>query len=224
MSLMLSTYEETLKSVATEYESEGFSIILHPNIKNIPSFLPSITTADIIATRSGRNIITVLHTHESFSKDKGLSEWAKIIEKEKDWRLDLVVYNAAVSPIYSDPVPAYWSLNEIQDKLSHLKAQHSRVRSEEEIIECLQIVEASLCFIDEKLRAGSTSWRLRQAFTEGWLSQNQLQILQRALQERRGQSKLNISLLGWRELLPVLDELEMTLKEFQALASHQQVA
>jgi hypothetical protein len=88
----------------------------------------------------------------------------------------------------------------------------------------LQIVEASLCFIDEKLRAGSTSWRLRQAFTEGWLSQNQLQILQRALQERRGQSKLNTSLLGWRELLPVLDELEMTLKEFQALASHQQVA
>jgi hypothetical protein len=216
MNIAISTYDEALEYAVSEYQAEGYTILARPSMDMFPEFLPRNCIADIIATRGEKNIITVLRTHEKLQKDRGLLEWTKIIYQQQDWQIDLLVYDVAISKTYIDPIPPRLSLAEAYGKLTQIENQHPKACSEVEVAECLQIAESTLCLFDKNLRTGSASWRLRQAFTDGWLSQNQLHVLQRALEERHEKGKLD-SLLGWRELLPMLKELIYTLQDFKAL-------
>jgi hypothetical protein len=216
MNIAISTYDEALEYAISEYQAEGYAILARPSMDMFPEFLPRNCIADIIATRGEKNIITVLRTHEKLQKDRGLLEWTKIIYQQQDWQIDLLVYDVAISKTYIDPIPPKLSLTEAYGKLTQIESQHPKACSEVEVAECLQITESTLCLLDKNLRTGSASWRLRQAFTDGWLSQNQLHVLQRALEERHEKGKLD-SLLGWRELLPMLKELIHTLQDFQPL-------
>ena len=145
-------------------------------------------------------------THAEFTLDRELIELAKRIDVEQGWQLQLVVYDAVMSEKFENPDPPYGIIEEIQQHWLRLSSQQGRPCSEQEVAEVLQLAETILCALDPPLREGSASWRLRQAFTEGWLSKEQLGVFQRALEERRGHLDLT-QLLGWRELLPALEPL-----------------
>lgn len=205
-SVLLTSYDEALAGLAREFAAEGFSVQCRPSAAELPTFIATATRIDLIARRSDRDVIVALRTHAEFTLDRELTELAKRIDAEPGWQLQLVVYDAVMSEKFENPDPPYGIIEEIQQHWLRLSSQQGRPCSEQEVAEVLQLAETILCALDPPLREGSASWRLRQAFTEGWLSKEQLGVFQRALEERRGHLDLT-QLLGWRELLPALEPL-----------------
>ncbi|MBB6052413.1 hypothetical protein [Armatimonas rosea] len=205
-SVLLISYDDTLAELARELAAEGFSVQCRPSIAELPAFIATSTRIDLIARRPDKCVVVALRTHAEFSRDRELIELAKRIDAEQGWQLQLVVYDAVMSEKFENPEPPHWTIEEIQKRWMQLKHRQGQPCSEQEVADVLQLAEAILCTLDPTLREGSASWRLRQSFTDGWLSQEQLGVILRALEERRGILDLT-KLLGWRELLSALEPL-----------------
>ena len=52
-------FANDLRRIATEYENEGYSVVLRPKGKDVPAFLDGYTL-DLIATRIDENVVVAV--------------------------------------------------------------------------------------------------------------------------------------------------------------------
>jgi len=89
----MTNYEHALGSVAEQYRSQGYQVVLFPTREQRPEFAAE-HPIDLLAFGDQENVIVeVRQSREELSGDEQLARLAEIVGAHPSWRLDLVVLN-----------------------------------------------------------------------------------------------------------------------------------
>jgi hypothetical protein len=83
--------QEALERVAKRYQDEGYDVIVHPHVDQVPPFAAGFQL-DLVAARGIQSVVVVIKTNRiDLSNDPQITRLAEIVNAQPGWRLDLVV-------------------------------------------------------------------------------------------------------------------------------------
>lgn len=108
-----------IREVVKEYKSKGYSVIENPSKNDVPKFLNNFIP-DLIAKKNEDNVIIEIKISSNTNRNQflELENIAKIIEKEKYWRFELIITNPKE---YNDNNGELLSDNEIISRIDSSK-------------------------------------------------------------------------------------------------------
>ena len=108
-----------IREVVKEYKSKGYSVIENPSKNDVPKFLNNFIP-DLIAKKNEDNVIIEIKISSNTNRNQflELENIAKIIEKEKYWRFELIITNPKE---YNDNNGELLSDNEIISRIDTSK-------------------------------------------------------------------------------------------------------
>lgn len=84
--------EDTLRSVASRYQENGYEVVLRPSAKALPKSL-SRFRPDLVARGPHETVVVEVKSRSDLVKERGLAELARTVERIPGWRFELVVAN-----------------------------------------------------------------------------------------------------------------------------------
>lgn len=106
-----------LRKVASDYEKDGYDVLVEPDPKELPRWLASFAP-DLVGKSSDDQVIIEVKSHESVREDERLRLLADLVAQHPDWRLELVMTN----PPWRAPSPEPGPLLSPGHVLEHLAA------------------------------------------------------------------------------------------------------
>lgn len=96
MSLGVDTFkqreEETLRSVASRYQEQGYEVVLRPSGDALPKPL-SHFRPDLVARGPHETVVVEVKSKSDLVNERGLAQLARTVERIPGWRFELVVAN-----------------------------------------------------------------------------------------------------------------------------------
>jgi hypothetical protein len=90
---------EKLQRIAKRYEDEGYEVIVQPHGQAIPSFANGYEP-DLIASRGkAKVVVQVKRDRLELAHDRSVSRLAEITNAQPGWRFDLIILEAAETPL-----------------------------------------------------------------------------------------------------------------------------
>jgi uncharacterized protein YutE (UPF0331/DUF86 family) len=99
-----------LLEVANEYKAKGYEVFIEPTKNQRPDFLGNFQP-DLIAISTVDKVVVEVKSKTSLKESGNLEALARLVEKHKDWRLELVLTN----PREQNTSTEEWSLLPIED-------------------------------------------------------------------------------------------------------------
>lgn len=117
-----------LLEVVREYKLKGYEVTINPNSEQLPPFIASFNP-DAIATSENDNVVIEVSSNSSKKEVGSLAPLAEVVEREPNWRFELVVTNSA-----QPSLPPSLSSNEIKASIHSARNlfQLGREKSTEE--------------------------------------------------------------------------------------------
>lgn len=85
--------DKKIKEIAKDYREKGYKVILEPKGLDIPYFLSGFEP-DIIAINDNENVVVEVKTESTINKAPYLEKIAQAVDKQSDWRFELVITNS----------------------------------------------------------------------------------------------------------------------------------
>ena len=83
-------YQDFLSDVAEKYRGNGYTVLVEPKGRQIPSFLSGFKP-DLVAKREGENVVIEIKRMNSSLRAKNqMKRIAQLVAKKNGWRFDLV--------------------------------------------------------------------------------------------------------------------------------------
>ena len=188
----LNIEREQLLKIAKKYQDQGYEVSLHPNSEDLPDFLRPYLP-NMIVRRGDEAVVIEVKSRSSldFSSNQYLQGLAKAIEKNPNWRFELVMTNPVITNPeevdYSPLAEASFQEQEIKSRLQiarRLVAEHP----ESAILYSWSLVEATLRLVAEEeeisLQRFQPLYLVKKLATEGVIAKSEYQLLINAISFR----------------------------------------
>lgn len=110
-----------LLDVARDYERAGYEVLVAPRASELPAFLRGLHL-DMIATAPEDKVVVEVKTRSTMAGDKRLERIARRVERNKQWRFELVLTNPRHYPNRDLPADAPLSEREIARRFKSAKS------------------------------------------------------------------------------------------------------
>jgi hypothetical protein len=168
--------------IAQEYRANGYRVVVGPSQRELPEFLRGFEP-DLIAFREDDNVVIEVKRRKSLIAAKTLSQIAAAVERQPQWRLELVLIASEIQP--EEPMPTDVTVERARELLR--KAREAR---DPEFAAVLAWAAAEHAIVIAAQRAGvqlpstSPSAALKTMFAYGLLTDDDYERLQKAMKVR----------------------------------------
>lgn len=83
--------EKELRRIAKEYESEGYSVILHPEGDQVPAFAAGLKLDMIGTCGEEKVVIEIKERRSALNEDPTVQTIANLVDQQPGWRFDLII-------------------------------------------------------------------------------------------------------------------------------------
>jgi uncharacterized protein YutE (UPF0331/DUF86 family) len=176
-----------LLELANEYKAKGYEVFIEPTKNQCPEFLGNFQP-DLIAISPSDKVIVEVKSKSSLKSSSNLEALASLVEKHKDWRLDLVLTN----PRERYAPPEEWALlpiSELQIRLTQANDLLENSNQPDSAMLLLWVVvEATLQHIAKResinLTRPSPKLLVKELFSLGIINQQAYETLNQAAEFR----------------------------------------
>jgi uncharacterized protein YutE (UPF0331/DUF86 family) len=88
--------QEKIESLAAEFRTSGYKVVIRPSVDDLPSFLKQFRP-DIIATSPEGNLVVEVKSYPRFDAEEA-RELAEVVEQNPGWRFDVMLLGPPVAP------------------------------------------------------------------------------------------------------------------------------
>lgn len=146
-----------LLEVVREYKLKGYEVTINPNSEQLPPFIASFNP-DAIATSENDNVVIEVSSNSSKKEVGSLAPLAEVVEREPNWRFELVVTNSA-----QPSLPPSLSSNEIKASI-HSARNLFQLGREKSTEEKSALIKAALV----------TAWAALEALLRSWIGEEMM--------------------------------------------------
>jgi len=219
--------EELLK-IAEQYRNQGYEVLIHPTIADLPDFLKNYRP-DLVVRRDNESVVIEVKSRsslDSFSMQY-LRHLAQIVEENPGWRFKLVMRNPEEFT-YSPQAESSLQAPEIQSQL-----QVARTLATEHPASALlyswSLAEATLRLVAEHegltLERVDPPYLVKHLATEGVISRSEYQLLMNVFSLRNaiahGFKTTQLKQESVHDLINITEELLDSLNSGQECQSHE---
>jgi hypothetical protein len=172
---------ERLRSVASEYESQGYEVKLQPPPDDLPEFLTGFEL-DLIATGKGETVIVEVKTRNDLKNEQSVSALENALRNRPGWRFELIIDGPATERRETLPATQIRASLDEADELQ----QHGHLSAA--LLLLWSATEGALRLLATRenieLESLAPGYVLKRLYTLGLLGREQYQILDEIMRLR----------------------------------------
>ena len=179
-------YRQKLQEIAGEYEARGYEVVVEPGPEKLPEFLAGFHP-DLVARGPNESVVIEVKVGTKTAASERFRELAEIIQHQPGWRFSLVVIDPRSDEV-APPTQQLLDRQEIADRLGRANELLRTGATDAAFLLMWVAVEALLRHIATReglpLERVPSSSLMKELFSLGILSRNELEVTQRAFAVR----------------------------------------
>lgn len=172
-----------LLELASEYKAKGYEVFIEPTKSQRPNFLGNFQP-DLIAISPVDKVVVEVKSKSSLKESSNLETLARLIEKNKDWRLEFVLTNPREQYTSTEE----WSLLPIADLQARITEANDLLENSHQpdsaMLLLWVVAEATLQHIAKResvnLTRESPKFLIKELFSLGIINEQAYETLNRA--------------------------------------------